>query len=71
MECQFCRYSGGKHAEACPTRRSGDHQIWEAGYNDGRAGKEAQSQDPTYKLGWVQGDSACDASANGCQSWEG
>lgn len=58
------------HNPACPLASGKLDEskkiAYDAGYNEGRAGKKCSSSDLAYRMGWGRGDSALEAAENGC-----
>lgn len=69
MECRYCGYKKGSHHSACPsalcTGGAERREIWQGGFNDGRAGKTEMSQNATYLLGYGVGIVALEEAQNG------
>ncbi len=72
-DCRFCRYTGGAHNMlACPEAMAGEKKAtakaaWNDGYHNARQGKERPADDanPSYRLGYHQGEIALEAAQNG------
>lgn len=61
--CPYCRCFRAKHDPACEYMNDGTHSdgrmfLWEEGHADFREGREKQSQDPTYLMGWKRAEEA-------------
>ena len=65
MSCKYCQWSGGNHHTACPSVLLTSRGRWDAGWNDGRDGKDKTSDDPTYLLGYNVGEIAKEEAENG------
>ncbi len=63
--CLRCRRGNDLHFDYCPDLLDGAaHEaamrIWKQGAQDGREGREPQSEDSCYLAGWAAGDIAAD-----------
>jgi hypothetical protein len=53
--CHFCGWLNDHH-DYCPIFHiSGDKKLWDKGFLDGQSGVRAQSDDPSYRLGYERG----------------
>lgn len=64
--CKFCRRVITSHTEDCPREMPGADARYDAGWLDGRRGRESTTDDAAYKAGWLRGDVARDEAENGC-----
>lgn len=69
--CRYCGHSQGQHDQACPEQaillpneKQGRLDHWHRGFEAGRASREKPDQNPTTRLGWIEGDARADEDAN-------
>jgi hypothetical protein len=69
IRCKYCGLFGGEHGPSCPesnpAQRTALKEQWAQGYRDGKARKAEVFQNPTYHLGWAQGNIAADDEESG------
>lgn len=77
VRCEYCKWDDGKHNPHCPYQiilRDAEwvtklipaiRKLYHEGWDDGRAGKEEQQNDPTYRLGFCEGARALEEYENG------
>lgn len=69
--CLYCRFGDGKHDPACPQavpskKKAEAFMHWGAGYHQGRSGgKKPAEANPTFTLGYLNGESALEEAQNG------
>lgn len=73
MGCFRCQYGRDKsgvqhHAEGCP-ESGGSYNAYETGWLDGRQGKVPVTNNPSYMLGYREGEIAAEEAENGDQAW--
>jgi hypothetical protein len=67
-KCHYCGWYDGNHNPVCPSstaKNSPARKLWEQGRGDGRSGQQSASDDPVYKLGYVEGYCALEEYNNG------
>jgi hypothetical protein len=67
--CYYCHGDHPQHDPNCPEKaelavQKAAKETWQQGYDDGFGGRDSESQDLTYRLGWVRGDSDADYREN-------
>lgn len=63
MKCEYCRVRGGQHNQACP-KLTGKLELFKKGQQDGLKRRPSTHEDPTYSLGWIDGDCWADEREN-------
>ena len=66
QRCWKCGWNGIAHDPACPEVATEKRVEYDRGYKQGRAGKDSESDDPSYRLGYCKGESALEEAQNGC-----
>ncbi len=54
-KCALCPTLTNVHEAHCPVVVRTNRSIWNKGYKDGKQGKEANSSEPAYMLGFERG----------------
>lgn len=67
--CKFCWRGNPNHTDDCPCDTPGAEQRYDRGYLDGRQGREATNEDPAYRAGFRDGESAHEAWFNSSEPY--